>query len=208
MNRASGPSAPRTSAPLRALALAGALALVVACTPPQGESASDDATTPEPTGSSSSPTPSPSDPGDPGEVTRPTDEPQGGDETEGGADGEESVEYVRGLPAGVEDAPEETAGGVGWTEAGDALYVITLGSSSCPLVPGQVETSGSGVEITLSAAGGAVCTADVVPTYAEVPAPAGLSSDAPVTATLGDLGQVTVPAAATPPAIGWIPVGG
>lgn len=201
--------APQAPHVLRALALTGVLALA-ACTPPQG-SASDDSSSasPSPSGSSetsesASPSPSQSESSDPGSTTRPTDEPQ----TDGGASGNTDTgspfEFVRGLPSGVEDAPADTAAGVGWNEAGDALYVVTFGSSSCPLVPQAVEQAGGGLEITLAAAGGAVCTMDIVPTYATVAPPSGVASDAPVTAILGDLGQVTIPPAATPTQIGWL----
>jgi len=203
------PTAPRAPLALRALALTGVLALA-ACTPPQG-SASEDSSSEDasPTGSSessdtASPSPSQSTSTDPGATTRPTDEPQ----TDGGSTDESETgspfPFVRGLPSGVEEAPADTAAGVGWNEAGDELLVVTFGSSSCPLVPQSVEQSNGGLEITLAPAGGAVCTMDMVPTYATVPPPSGVASDAPVTAVLGDLGQVTVPPAATPAEIGWL----
>lgn len=203
--------APRAPHVLRAAALAGVLALA-ACTPPQGSASDDESSaSPSPSGSSetsgtASPSPSQSESSDPGSTTRPTDEPQTDGESTGDTDADTGspFEFVRGLPSGVEDAPADTAAGVGWNEAGDALYVVTFGSSSCPLVPQAVEQSGGGLEITLAAAGGAVCTMDIVPTYATVAPPSGVASDAPVTAILGDLGQVTVPPAATPTQIGWL----
>lgn len=199
--------APQAPHVLRAAALAGVLALA-ACTPPQGSSSEESGSEePGPTESSetsgtASPSPSQSESTDPGGTTRPTDEPQTDGEQSG--DTGSPFEFVRGLPSGVEEAPADRAAGVGWSEAGDALYVVTFGSSSCPLVPQTVEQAGGGLEITLAAAGGAVCTMDIVPTYATVAPPSGVASDAPVTAILGDLGQVTVPPAATPTQIGWL----
>ncbi|TGO06518.1 hypothetical protein SERN_0710 [Serinibacter arcticus] len=183
---------------------------LAACTPPQGSSSEESGSVePGPTESSetsgtASPSPSQSESTDHGGTTRPTDEPQTDGEQSGDADTGSPFEFVRGLPSGVEEAPADSAAGVGWNEAGDALYVVTFGSSSCPLVPQTVEQAGGGLEITLAAAGGAVCTMDIVPTYATVAPPSGVASDAPVTAVLGDLGQVTVPPAATPTQIGWL----
>ena len=102
------PTAPRA---LGALALTGILALA-ACTSPQG-SASEDETSPSPSpteSESASPSPQESQTSGPGETTRPTDEPQ-----TDGAEGETGspFEYVRGLPSGVEEAPQDTVGGVG-----------------------------------------------------------------------------------------------
>lgn len=192
---------------LTALALTGVLALA-ACTSPRpdaGEGA-DSSASPEESASSS-------------ETSSPTDDetsasPDGGDDesaTDGpiDPDGDAEItdgglESVRGLPNGVE-APLDTPGGVGWNEAGDALLVVTFGSSSCPLVPEGLTEGDSMVEIPLVASGGAVCTMDYVPTVTTLPAPAGLDPASAVTAQLGDLGQVTVPAAATPPAMGWLP---
>lgn len=195
-----------TPAALAAVALAAVLALT-ACTPPRGEGSgglgeSPSATPTEESSATSSPRPSDDETGDDADST-PSATPSSSPSATGGSASTGEYESVRGLPSGVE-APVDATGGVGWNEAGDALLVVTLGSSSCPLLPQEVTVADDAVEITLTDTGGAVCTTDWVPTVTTVPAPSGLASDAAVTAVLGDLGQVTVPAAATPPAIGWI----
>ncbi|PWD50649.1 hypothetical protein C8046_08265 [Serinibacter arcticus] len=192
---------------LTTLALASLVVGLAGCTPPQGEAAD-----PEETSASPSPSQEQSEGG--GETTRPTDEPETDasetDAPEGDGAGAEGADlpfdYVRGLPAGVE-APEDTAGGVGWNEAGDALLVITFGSSSCPLIPEAVRQADSVVEIDLVQTGGAVCTMDFVPTVTTVTGPSELDPLQAVTAQLGELGQVTIPNATTPPSIGWLAAG-
>ena len=190
---------PRSAAARAALvfAAAGVLALS-ACTSPRGDapewswttepSASPEVTTPEDAAS-----PSASATATDGVTPAPADEEPAG-----------VFESMRGLPNGIAEPPVETVAGAGWNEAGDALHVITYGSSSCPLVPKALTASDAMVEIELEAIGGAVCTMDYVPTTSTVPSPPGLDPTQAVTAVLGDLGQVTIPHAATPVSIGWL----
>lgn len=187
---------PAAARALFAVTLTGVLALT-ACTPPRG--ADTDATADPTTAETSTPEATPSEEGtatdDSTDDATPATDPTSSDEV---------FESVRGLPEGVTEGPAETQGGVGWNETGDELYVITYGSSTCPLVPVAVRQADAMVEIDLAQAGGAVCTMDFVPTTTIVQGPAELDPLQAVTARLGDLGQVTVPNATTPPAIGWL----
>ncbi|GGD90081.1 hypothetical protein GCM10007269_35860 [Microbacterium murale] len=71
-----------------------------------------------------------------------------------------------------------------WSEDGESWLFLTFGSSTCPNEPRDIrETGERAFEVTLEAAGGFSCTADIGPAMYKVPAP--VSPGAPVTVDLG-----------------------
>ncbi|MBE1874818.1 hypothetical protein [Myceligenerans pegani] len=109
----------------------------------------------------------------------------------------------RGLPPGVElDDSSATVAGGAWTPADGLLYVVTLGSSTCPRIPEPVARdtmAGAGlavdgevgdIDVTLSEPPpDAVCTADWVPTTTVVAAPAGTDHGGTVSLRIGGVGK-------------------
>lgn len=128
-----------------------------------------------------------------------------------------------GLPPGVElDGAADTVAGGAWTPADGLLYVITLGSSTCPRIaePMAANTvAGTGlavddevgdIDVTLKEPEpGAVCTADWVPTTTVVAVPDGKDNGETVSLRIGGVGKTdlsprTVPGETGPPA--WISI--
>ncbi|WP_460708716.1 hypothetical protein [Myceligenerans halotolerans] len=126
-----------------------------------------------------------------------------------------------GLPPGVElDDSTDTMAGGAWTPAEGLLYVVTLGSSTCPRIAEPVAANtvaGTGIaaddevgeiDVTLSEPEpGAVCTADWVPTTTVVAAPEGKDHGGNVSLRIDGVGKADLsprPAAGEvgPPA--WI----
>ncbi|RPF23121.1 hypothetical protein [Myceligenerans xiligouense] len=109
----------------------------------------------------------------------------------------------RGLPPGVElDDSGATVAGGAWTPVEGLLYVVTLGSSTCPRIAEPVAsdtTAGAGlgaddelgdIDVTISGPEpGAVCTADWVPTTTVVAAPDGADHGETVSLRIGGLGK-------------------
>lgn len=180
----------------RLLPLLAPLALVAlaACTPPQGTAAqtptatsSESATASAESSSSATSTAS----------AQPTSTAPA---IEGVPD---SVSFVTGLPTGV-TAADAAVAGAGWSSDGTELYVTTIGSTSCPLVAIGYEATGSTITVEVTQAGGAVCTQDSTPTTTTFEAPDEPASDGEATVVIGELGQLTIPAAADPISYGWI----
>lgn len=129
-----------------------------------------------------------------------------------------------GLPPGVpfDDATGTIAGGA-WTPVPGLLYVVTLGSSSCPRIAQPVATNsmaGSGlaadgdvadIDVTLpEPESGVVCTTDWVPTTTVVAAPEGKDHGAVVSLRIDGLGKVDLrprPADGEPGPPSWIDAG-
>ncbi|HEY0187476.1 MAG TPA: hypothetical protein VGC67_08310 [Cellulomonas sp.] len=92
----------------------------------------------------------------------------------------------------------DAAAGIAWTEEPGLLYVITLGSSSCPLVAepqAEAAASGSGVVVTfVPIPDDAVCTADLRPTTTVVGLPTDTSEDEDLVVELDGIGTATIPA--------------
>ncbi|ACQ78946.1 hypothetical protein Bcav_0685 [Beutenbergia cavernae DSM 12333] len=163
-------------------------ALLTACTPPGGES--------EPT-----PTPSPT----PSASTAPSPEPSGEQSTGGSAT--PTGQFFRGLPPGVESVPGSAGqAGAGWSDAERQLFVVTFGSSTCPLVGVGVTGSEEGLlTVELVETGGDICTTDIVPTTSVVEVPGSVSRDDGIVVVLGDLGEVSLPAWDGATVMAWLP---
>lgn len=105
--------------------------------------------------------------------------------------------WASGIPT---DLAAATAGtnsraAVAWTGVEGLMYVVTWGSSSCPMRARHFADQHDGavwVEL-LDQAAGRRCTMDWAPTTSIVAVPAGVDNGEPLTAKLGDLGEVTVP---------------
>jgi hypothetical protein len=102
----------------------------------------------------------------------------------------------KGLPSGV-DGPTEGGTGAAWSAEQGLLYVITYGSSTCPLVA-EPDATVQGTEVVVTFVEipeDAVCTMDLVPATSVVAVPDDVDASAEVTAVLGDQGSVVVPPA-------------
>lgn len=180
-----------TARPLLALALVVGLA---ACTPPGGES--EETMTPE-----ASATPSSTSSATATASSSATPEAEPSQSLSGIPDG---VAYVSGLPTGVSGPPEDATAGVGWSPDAAELYVTVWGSTSCPILATNFEATDGEIAFELVQSSAAVCTQDSTPTTTILPGPAVPESSLEATATLGDLGQVTLPAATDPIAYAWL----
>lgn len=196
----------RTTSALRGLAAAAILpAVLVACTPPDGNRSTQETATPVPTESSTATGDSESESGS--AESESTESESGGSDGESGAVGSVTPEdtYAQGLPAGVSEAPESATAGASWSEDGSELYVVTFGSSSCPLVAQSVQESTDGaLEVTLVETGGAVCTMDYTPTTTTVSDLGEVDPSAEHEVTLGELGALTLPAASDSVSMTWV----
>lgn len=188
---------PRSIRPLVLTSLAAAVAALslTACTSPQGDAGAPTASaSAEPTSSATA-------------SAEPTGSATAGGSGTADASGitnlPDGVTFVRGLPDGT-DQPADAVAGVGWSSDGTQLFVTTFGSSTCPLVATGLEADGTGVTVELTQAGGAVCTMDLAPATTTLDAPSGVSTTAETPVTIGELGSASVPAAASPVAMGWI----
>jgi hypothetical protein len=101
-----------------------------------------------------------------------------------------------GLPPGV-DAPAEGGTGAAWSAEPGLLYVVTFGSSGCPLVAEpDAALQGSDVTVTfVDVPADTACTMDYAPATSVVAVPDGVDASADVTVVLGDRGSVVVPPA-------------
>ncbi|HEY0188667.1 MAG TPA: hypothetical protein VGC67_14345 [Cellulomonas sp.] len=86
--------------------------------------------------------------------------------------------------------------GLAWTDEAGLLYVITLGSSTCPTVAEPEATaSGDGVLVTfVPIAADTACTADLVASTTVVGLPDGLGEDTDLVVELDGIGSATIPA--------------
>lgn len=107
-----------------------------------------------------------------------------------------------GLPEGVTGPPAGAVAGAARTTDPGLIYVVTFGSSTCPMVadPTAVATGPAGsaaVEITFPEPTAGACTADHVPATSVVALPEAGSGDLRV--VLGPAGDVTLPARSDDP---------
>jgi hypothetical protein len=112
-----------------------------------------------------------------------------------------------GIPGDATPPESDGAPGAGWTADDGLLYVVTFGSSTCPIVaePEATLTEGS-VEVTFSDAPEGPCTMDLVPTTSVVQVPDGVDESAPISVLMGQGQDVTVqprPASGQPGPIAW-----
>jgi hypothetical protein len=108
---------------------------------------------------------------------------------------------VVGLPGDLAAPPVDAAAGAARTTDPTLLYVVTFGSSTCPLVPDPIATStGEGaVEVTFPEPGDGACTADYVPATTVVALPEGVDGAGDLVVTVGLWGEVTLPAGSDEP---------
>ena len=113
-----------------------------------------------------------------------------------------------GLPEGVTPPDDGGSAGAGWAPDDGLLYVVTFGSSTCPVVAEPEATlSGDTLVVTAAPTSDGPCTMDLVPTTSVVGVPDDVDASAPVTVDLGDLGVVTVEprgAAGSAGPIAWV----
>ena len=130
-----------------------------------------------------------------------TEEPTDDGEQEGLPDAAtmelEAGAHGMGLPPGV-DAPTEGGTGAAWSAEPGLLYVVTYGSSTCPLLAeADASVEGSDVAVAFDEVpADAVCTMDYVPATSVVQVPDDVDPSAEVSVVLGDRGTVVVPPAA------------
>ncbi|NKY38215.1 hypothetical protein [Cellulomonas septica] len=92
-----------------------------------------------------------------------------------------------GLPEGVTPPDDSGSPGAGWAPDDGLLYVITFGSSTCPIVTEPEATvAGGTLTVTVAATSQGPCTMDFVPTTSVVGVPDDVDESAPVTVDLGD----------------------
>lgn len=92
-----------------------------------------------------------------------------------------------GLPEGVTPPDDSGSPGAGWAPDEGLLYVVTFGSSTCPIVAEPEATLADGVlTVTVAATSEGPCTMDFVPTTSVVGVPDDVDENAPVTVDLGD----------------------
>ncbi len=120
--------------------------------------------------------------------------------------------HAPGLPAGADDSGfDDRVAGVARTAAEDLIYVVTIGSSTCPLVadPQATWTSATSVAVTFPAPDDGPCTRDLVPTTTVVALPPEVAGDERLTVTVGDWGDVELPAGPAgdgPGSLTWVEV--
>lgn len=102
-----------------------------------------------------------------------------------------------GLPPGV-DAPTEGGTGAAWSAEPGLLFVVTYGSSTCPvLAEDEAAVQGGDVVVTfVEIAPDTPCTMDYVPATSVVGVPDDVEASGEVSVVLGDRGTVVVPPAA------------
>lgn len=115
-----------------------------------------------------------------------------------------------GLPPGAE-AGSMGGPGAGWTAQDGLLYVVTYGSSTCPILGESPATySGTTLEVTLTSPSSGPCTMDLAPTTTVVAVPDAVDESAPVRVDLGHDQVVTVaprPSAGAAGPIAWVAAG-
>lgn len=146
----------------------------------------------------------------PGATDEPSDGPTWEDPSQSGDEGEppalapdaaamplEAGAHGRGLPPGL-DAPVDGGTGAAWSAEPGLLYVVTYGSSSCPLVaePEAAVRDGAVVVTFVEIPPDTVCTMDYVPATSVVAVPSEVDASAEVSVELEGEGTVVVPPAA------------
>lgn len=92
-----------------------------------------------------------------------------------------------GLPDGVTPPDDSGSPGAGWAPDEGLLYVVTFGSSTCPIVAEPEATlAGGTLTVKVGATSDGPCTMDFVPTTSVVGVPDDVDENAPVTVDLGD----------------------
>ncbi|MCB7135282.1 hypothetical protein [Cellulosimicrobium marinum] len=188
---------PRARRPLVVLAgLVAVVAVLGACatsTDGGGSASGTPSTDPESPGTTAEPSPSPEETATPAPDAATM-------AVEAGAVG-------RGLPPGA-DAPLGGGTGAAWSAEPGLLYVVTFGSSSCPLVaePDAAVRGGEVVVTFEEIPGGTPCTMDLAPATSVTAVPADVDSSAEVTVVLGNQGSVVLPPAepGTPGRAVWV----
>jgi hypothetical protein len=108
--------------------------------------------------------------------------------------GSSSLGYPETLGDTLLDA--EAAAGLAWTTDPTLLYVITLGSSTCPVVA-EPDATGDAAGVVVSFVpipADTACTMDLVPTTTVVALPDGIGPDVDLTVDLDGIGSATLPA--------------
>jgi hypothetical protein len=115
---------------------------------------------------------------------------------------------VVGLPEDMAAPPVDAAAGAARTADDALLYVVTFGSSTCPAVADPTATAaGDGaVAVTFPEPGDGACTMDYVPATSVVALPDGVVPDADLAVSIGDWGEVTLPAGSDEPV--WVQAAG
>jgi hypothetical protein len=200
MRRSRGSSRPSA----RLLAAAGAAVVVLAlagCASPTDAGGTGDVPRDDPSPPPSTPTTAPSEA--PSEATDVLPDATAMDLAPGSAG--------RGLPDGV-GWPVDAPAGAAWSPAEGLLFVVTAGSSGCPVLP-EPEAAGDATAVTVTLvppSGDRMCTADWAATTSVVAVPDGADAGAPLAVTLGEHGTVEVPpraAAGTAGPAAWVPAG-
>lgn len=111
---------------------------------------------------------------------------------------------VVGLPDDLAAPPADVSAGAARTTDPALLYVVTFGSSTCPVVadPTATSTGEGAVEITFPEPGDGICTQDYVPATTVVALPDGVDGAGELTVAVGSWGEVTLPAGSDEP--GWV----
>jgi hypothetical protein len=120
--------------------------------------------------------------------------------------------HALGLPQGADaSGVGDSMAGVGRTADEGLIYVVTIGSSTCPLVadPESTATGAAAVAVTFPTLGDGPCTRDLVPTTTVVALPVEVTGADQLTVSMGDLGDVQLPARAAgdePGSLTWVEV--
>lgn len=86
-----------------------------------------------------------------------------------------------GVPDGIHLAPTSDSPSGAWVERGESFALVTMGSSSCPVVATEVRaTADDHVIVTFGRTPNDECTADIATTTHQFDLPEGVS-EAPVT---------------------------
>lgn len=103
----------------------------------------------------------------------------------------------KGLGPGI-DAPTEGGTGAAWSAEPGLLFVVTYGSSTCPvLAEPDAEVEGGDVVVTfVDIPADTPCTMDYVPSTSVVAVPDDVDPSGEVSVVLGTFGTVVVPPAA------------
>lgn len=106
---------------------------------------------------------------------------------------------IVGLPENIGHQPVDASAGAARTTDDMLIYVVTFGSSTCPMVadPTATVTGSDTVEVTFPEPGEGACTNDYVPATSVVALPDDVDPEADLTVTVGVWGEVTLPAGST-----------
>lgn len=103
---------------------------------------------------------------------------------------------IVGLPKSLGPNPADATAGAARTSDDTLIYVVTFGSSSCPMVAEPTaQLAGDGaVEVAFPELGVGACTSDFVPSTTVVALPDEVDPEADLTVTIGVLGEIVLPA--------------